>query len=651
MKKLTLNEFCEELSISTATAKNWIKLGKIKSEFSLDYVEKLKKDIESGKKNYLKSRRNKKYVSGNCLYKDYVSKNSKNIQTITNLLSEINRFMDCHENLRFSRNDGTLNKDEIGFLLAECALQLMDKNYNLLKFLECTSPNRHCERSVAIQETNCHSEFISESQKLIEDLISDRKKAQLFVKNNPELFKFKYIYEENEDILGLLYISLSNLGERKSRGAYYTPTTIVKKLVENLQIQRDKTIIDPCCGTGNFLLQLSNNIKLEQIFGNDIDEMSVKITRLNLFLKYNPKNIDVLYSNITQKNILYDDEKKYNYIIGNPPWGAEFSEKEKTKLRKIFSSAVGKNIESYDVFIEKSLNSLNNDGVLAFVLPEAILNVKTHKPIREIIKNKSELKYLEFLGNTFDGVHCPSIIMQLQLSTKNMSCLNAHIVEKNRHYIIKAKREIKPEQFNFNCDDEEYNLIKKIFEGENFYLKNNAEFALGIVTGNNKELISTTKTKENEVIIKGSDIIKYGINLPENYIIFTPSNFQQVAPEKIYRADEKLFYRFIGNKLVFAYDNQQRLSLNSCNILIPKIDGYDIKYIMAVLNSSVAQFIFNKMYNSIKVLRSHIENIPIPKCENQSEIISLVDKLIENPHDTGVYKVLDKKINKLYGLK
>ena len=91
MKYLTLNELCEELTISTATARNWIKLGKIKPEFSVDYVKNLKKDIASGKKNYLKSRRNKKYISGNSLYKDYVSKNSKNIQVIANLLSKINK--------------------------------------------------------------------------------------------------------------------------------------------------------------------------------------------------------------------------------------------------------------------------------------------------------------------------------------------------------------------------------------------------------------------------------------------------------------------------------------------------------------------------------------------------------------------------------
>lgn len=631
MNYLSLNDLCNEVSISVATAKNWIKLDKIKPDFvenskmffEKSSVQKLKKDILKGDKSFLKSRRNKKYVSGNFLYKNYLSNGSKNIQIITNLLSKIDK----------------LNKDEIQFLLAECALQLMDKDYNLLKFLETL-------KLVQGDKTCCHSEFISESQKLIEDLIPDRKKAQNFIKNNPELFETKYIYEDNEDILGLLYISLSNLGERKSRGAYYTPTSVVQKLIKNLKVLGN--VIDPCCGTGNFLLQLPKNIDISQIYGNDIDEISVKLTRLNLFLKFRPSNTDVLYSNITQKDFLKND-KKYDCIIGNPPWGAEFSEKEKKSLRKKFSSAVGKNIESYDLFVEKSLDSLNLGGVLAFVLPEAILNVKTHMPIREIIKNKCELKTLEFLGNAFDGVHCPSIILQLKYNNKQFSCIGAEIKDAQRFFIINKERNITSEQFDFYCDDKEYENLNKIFSGDRMYLKDNAEFALGIVTGNNKELVFDTKTNQNEVIIKGSDIIKYGIN-PTSYIIFTPEKFQQVAPEKIYRAKEKLFYRFIGDKLVFAYDNKQRLSLNSCNILIPQIEGYDIKYIMAVLNSSVAQFVFSKKYNSIKVLRSHIENIPIPKCENQSGIISLVDKLLANPQDAEVYNALDKKICELYDI-
>lgn len=79
-----------------------------------------------------------------------------------------------------------------------------------------------------------------------------------------------------------------------------------------------------------------------------------------------------------------------------------------------------------------------------------------------------------------------------------------------------------------------------------------------------------------------------------------------------------------------AYDDRQMLSLNSCNIVIPKIDGMQIKYILAILNSSVSQFVYQKEFHSIKVLRAHMEHIPIPRVGKaiQNEIIAMTEPLI-----------------------
>ena len=74
---------------------------------------------------------------------------------------------------------------------------------------------------------------------------------------------------------------------------------------------------------------------------------------------------------------------------------------------------------------------------------------------------------------------------------------------------------------------------------------------------------------------------------------------------------------------------------------------------MAILNSRIAQFIFEKKYNSVKVLRSHIESIPIPVCDRkaQEEIIKIVDKILNCKKDySELYKILEKKTARLYNL-
>lgn len=639
---ISLKDLCEELSISIATGRNWIKLKKIVPEytekkapyFSKKYVETLRAELQSGENKALKSRRNKKFVSGNSLYNSYVSEHCQNIPMLQNLLALA------------SDNEIDLDVSTIQLLVADCALHLFtsknnlkatDKNNLLLQFLL---------KDFSIGDYDC----------LISDLIEDTDVAITFCKKHPILFSMDYIYEANEDVLGLIYISCKNIGNRKATGSYYTSTKVVKNLISKLDFQESQKILDPCCGTGNFLLQLPEHVTFDSVFGNDIDSASVKITRLNMALKYNI-SIKTIYDHITELNYLTEYSiGDFQYIIGNPPWGYEFTEDEKSELRTLFKSTSRKNIESYDVFIEQALNHLSNGGHLAFVLPEAILNVKAHIDIREIILNNCSIRNLVFLGNAFDGVQCPCIILDLLCSHSILSTLGMNVNTGNESFTINTERSVSSEYFSFTTADEEYNVMSKIRNIPNAsYLLGNADFALGIVTGNNKDYISDKKTELNEMVLKGADIRKYHINPTNNYIIFKPESFQQIAPTDMYRAQEKLLYRFISSQLVFAYDDKQTLSLNSCNIVIPKIPDIKMKYVLAILNSRIAQFIYKREFNSVKVLRSHIESIPIPKVSEakQDEIISLTDKLISGldiVEAEKTYDELDVLISMLFNL-
>jgi len=102
-----------------------------------------------------------------------------------------------------------------------------------------------------------------------------------------------------------------------------------------------------------------------------------------------------------------------------------------------------------------------------------------------------------------------------------------------------------------------------------------------------------------------------------------PERFQQTAPERKYRAPEKLIYRFISKYLVVAYDDRGSLTLNSANILITRMEGYPAKAVLALFNSTLYQYLFQKKFSSIKVLRGHLEQLPLPLWR-RSEIDALV---------------------------
>jgi hypothetical protein len=260
------------------------------------------------------------------------------------------------------------------------------------------------------------------------------------------------------------------------------------------------------------------------------------------------------------------------------------------------------------------------------------LNVKIHKDIRGHILTSSQIRKIIYLNRVFKNVFTPVIRLDIEKTLKGKGEI---IIQKGKQEYTVSQKKWSDNQdniFDIHANGFDSEIINKIYAVPHTTLENKAHWALGIVTGNNSRYIVTTPKEGYEEVYKGKDIQKFYLKKPSNYIRFTPDKFQQVAPTEKYRAKEKLIYKFISKNLVFAHDNQQRITLNSANIVIPKIPDYPIKVIAALFNSSLYQFIFQKKYSSIKVLRSHIEYLPLPLWNRAifSNIQKMTDDIIDN---------------------
>lgn len=634
-KTLTVDDVCKALSISKATAKNWIRLGKIVPDigdqlFSSEYIEKFVVELKSDNNTKLKSRRNKKNATGKVLYKDYVH-TASNQKLVAHLL-------------------------ELGIVEDERDLLVVLANFAVQLYYQ-SHKTQYFDNNVLLSFLS--QEHTGEFHILIKDLIGNHSiDSALINKLQPALTK-EILFVKGEDSLGFVYISLQDIGQRKSSGAYYTPEKVVNELIDRLYENDDnlkaKTICDPCCGTGNFLLSLGvKGLDYFNLYGQDIDPISVFLSRINIALMAPEMSALDICSRIIIGNTYFETfTQKFDIIVGNPPWGSDFSEVDALQCRRVFKTAIGKSIESYDLFVEKALSMLDHKGVLAFVLPEAILSVAAHDTVRRLIIDSCSFRFISYLGNVFSGVQCPSIILGITPDDKK-TVVGCKVSTGNDTFVISKQRAFSDGTLSLNVSDEENQCLDAISNIKNAtYLKGKAKFSLGIVTGNNKEYISTEKRDDNEIILKGSDIQRYGMTPSGNYICFVPESFQQVAPVEIYRAKEKLLYRFISEVPVFTYDDRQTLSLNSCNIVIPYIDGLEMKYILAILNSSIAAYFISKKFNSVKLLRSHIEQMPIPvvPMNVQVSIIKKVDRIMNSSENiSGLYEELDGDIMALYGL-
>ena len=461
---------------------------------------------------------------------------------------------------------------------------------------------------------------------------------------------------KQRDALGFLYQSLLIEGQKSQNGSYYTPSNIVDEIIAEY-VKKDSKALDPCCGTGQFLLAFSNIIENpSNIYGIDFDQIAVRIARLNILIKFKDKDF---VPNIVCKNTLFDvgnydlfslnDEsiKDFDVIATNPPWGVHFSKGDIEKLKNFYP--VITSFESFSYFLKKSLDLLRNEGIISFILPESILNVKTHKDIREIILKNSQIKKIVYLNRVFKNVFTPVIRLDLKKNGKKNGKIK--ICKEDEKYDVEQARWLNNQDFIFGIHTNEFDaeIIDKIYKISHTTLENKADWALGIVTGNNKKFIVDEQKTGFEPIYRGKDVKKFVLDSPSNYIQFLPDKFQQVAPTEKYRAKQKLIYRFISKKLVFAYDDKQKLTLNSANIVIPKIPDYPIKVVAALLNSFLYRFIFQKKFSSIKVLRSHIEQMPLPLWDEKtfSEIIKLVD---ENIKDKNNFEKLDNYIMDKFNL-
>lgn len=644
---MDINEVAHFLEISSATVRNWIKHNYLapattegKMRFVFQDVHSLKENLLNGNIDRLRKRANKNRSSATFLPIEYLtdSEKVKDTENVLNIIHAHN--IDAEEGLFVLSLKILVDEGLIKPVTNINTLLSLDDNFFL---------HRQIKKEIRAWSENIRFK----SDELFWN--------EIMSAHIPNV----------RDFLGVIYQSLSKEGHKAEAGSYYTPSSIVESIVKDHLHNQQARVLDPCCGTGQFLLfavnrlsQLGNKNAIENIWGCDIDPLAVKIARLNLLMRC--KDQDDFSPHIYCLNSLLEgsdifsaqqrimNENYFDLVMTNPPWGSKIAKPEIAQLNSLFPFI--KSGESFSYFLVKGMNLLKQDGLLSYILPESFLNVKMHSDIREHLLKNYTVKRIMFLDRAFKNVFTHVIRIDIQ---KKQSLRKHNIeVQNGKTFTVEQSGILKNEnlEISITIDSEDAHILNKIFSQKHTTLSNNAEWALGIVTGNNDKFLSKQKKDGYEDVIKGKDVMKFVYQPARNFLRFEPDQFQQTAPEYKYRAKEKLIYRFISKQLIFAYDDKQTLTLNSANIVIPQSNKHTAKVILGLFNSSLYQFIFQKKFNSIKVLRNHIEALPLPDWSEVAykTISSLVDRLIspalEQESRTRLFAELDKYVMSQWGL-
>lgn len=215
------------------------------------------------------------------------------------------------------------------------------------------------------------------------------------------------------------YLKNTDIKKRKKLGQYFTPKSIRELLLSKLPKKYNADILDPACGSGEFLLSCKKYFKNPILYGFDIDKKLINISS-KLVKNAIIKNFDFLNIDI--------NKKKYDYIIGNPPY---FELKLNEEIKKKYFDIIKGRVNIFSLFIKTGLDLLKDGGYLAYVVPPSMNNGAYFSKLREYIIKNSSLEYLHIIDGA-DNFHLANQkVMLIILKKTNSKKSSKYIFKKN----------------------------------------------------------------------------------------------------------------------------------------------------------------------------------------------------------------------------
>jgi hypothetical protein len=556
----------------------------------------------------------------------------------------------------------------------------------------------------------------------------ERIMTELFARWNFTLFESAPLDIEvavDPEMLGRMFEAL--VAGRHELGAYYTPRAIVafmcrealkhylttagvpaeaaatfvdersvsgfraKDFEISLAALKRVRIVDPACGSGAYLLGmlhelvelrklLSNRNRADassnqygckfdiirsNLYGVDLDEFAVDITRLRLWLALivesegqSPQPLPNLEFRIAQGDSLLAldphnrtrstlepilpvesvlQQESFDIVVANPPYLSTkhgFGQENRALLTQIYRTAKGQ-FDAYALFLERALSLLCDTGCYAYLVPKPILTNRSMSPIRELL-NIHNIIAIADPGPVFEAAVEPIILIGHKRGKADAS-----IAIVTHHYFCGSPEgrrcataaEVRTPAGAWNIATSSANDRLRASVSGLPRLGDLFEVRRGVECGKKSASIRQRPGAGAYPLLRGQDLDRFTVRFA-NYYLMRDHDERIVKPKQLYAAP-KLIIRRVANRLIAAVDEQGFHVLNTIYVARARETAkISLEYVCALLNSRMMNDYFQALFVNDDRLFPYIRKeqidqlpIPLPMPQDEARIVALVRQI------------------------
>jgi type I restriction enzyme M protein len=274
------------------------------------------------------------------------------------------------------------------------------------------------------------------------------------------------------DAFGKIYeyfLSKFAMSEGQKGGEFFTPTSLVKLIVEVIEPYHGR-IFDPACGSGGMFVQSaafvqhhSHNPNTEiSIFGQEKTNETLRLCKMNLA-------VHNLSGDIRQGNTYYEDRHsalgKFDFVMANPPFNVDGVDHEKIKDDPRFPFGIPRTDNANYLWIQHFYSALAPSGRAGFVMANSAADARSSELDlrRQLIQTGSVDVMVAIGSNFFYTVTLPCTLWFLDRAKAATSRRATVLFIDARHIfrqLDRAHRDFTPAQLEFISN------IVRLYRGE-----------------------------------------------------------------------------------------------------------------------------------------------------------------------------------------